>query len=128
MYLIFPFSPPYVADGFAPHVKLFKEPATTTITTTAQHQIILHTDFFSLSKPAEKQWQTNITCCRDLGSFRIAYDSKRMYDQRGVEVILQGDAKEGVQVSDDGEGMIAVKVGEEVDGRDLTIVVQPKRG
>ena len=85
---------------------------------------MLHTDFFSLASP-DKQWRSNITC-QGLSEFAIVYDAKKMYAQTGVQVTLQGEGKESVQVSDDGEGMIRISVSQGADGKNLTIVVQPK--
>ncbi|KAM0756223.1 Bet v1-like protein [Meredithblackwellia eburnea MCA 4105] len=59
-------------------------------------------------------------------SFHVVYDAKKLY-AGGVEVVLEGDAagKDGVQVSDDGEGKISVKVEKELGGV-VALVVKPK--
>ena len=54
---------------------------------------------------------------------------ERMYAKEGgVHHVVNGQGKEGITLVDDGDGVVSVSVGQQADGKEFEIILQPHAG
>lgn len=75
--------------------------------------------------PNDKHFHLHMTGING-GDFEIRYDIKRMYaPEGGVHVTVRGNGKDGVNIVNDGQGTVYVKVGEKADQKTFEIIISP---